>query len=329
MSTDEEIFQAERLSGIGGSDVGDMFSIGTYGCELRLIYEKQAIHPDYEITESSRRAMRRGVKLEDVIADEYAEVTGRKVQRTGLKRHKDYPFLMVHMDRLVWRDDRFDPGYLEIKAPGYGMIRNIKRDGLPEGWQLQVQHGMLVAEMDWGSFAVMDIPNWKVIHFDVDADFGIQEMIIEKALELWPKVSGNGPLPEKFPPQDTRCRKCEYRYRCHGNSTSDFQLAAINDEYVPDAETVAMVMQVLEYQDIEDEAHKLNEDAKERLKEMLEGKPARFKIPGAWVNYLKFNKTTWDHDALNAYMEMNPRVAQMFAKFRKTTPQEQLRIERI
>ena len=324
--TNESEFQAERLSGLGGSDIGDLFSIEPYGCERRLLYEKRNIAPDYEVSEQSRRAMRRGTKLEDVIADEYAEVAGRIVKRVGHMKHRDFPFLAVHMDRLVWRTMRENPGYLEIKAPGYGMFKKIKKDGLPWSWQLQLQEGMLVAGMSWGSFCVMDIPNWTPIHFDVDADFEIQEMIIEKACEFWPKVE-NGPFPDKFPPDDSRCRKCEYRYRCHGNAVDDNQMAVSNNVQ-PDPEIIGLVNEILEYQDIEDEAHVFTEDAKARLKTKI-GPQCNFRVPGASVNNISFDRNGWDTEALNAYMNSNPSIAKMFAKFRKKTPQSQLRIERI
>ncbi len=326
--TDEELFQAERKSGFGGSDIGDLFSLEPYGCSLRLMYEKRDIVPDYQPTEPERRAMRRGTKLEDLIAEEYSFVTGREVERVGVRRHPDYDFLMVHMDRLVWTETAVEPGYLEIKAPGYGVFKKIKAQGLSDAWQLQLQHGLLVTGYTWGSFAVMDIPNWKVIHFDLGADRELQDMILAKALELWPRIE-NGPSPDPFPPSDPRCRKCEYRWRCHGNSILEGMEPKGTRDYVESTpECDAMIQEVLDCQDIEDEAHTLTEDAKDRLKRYIGG-PMKLLGHGVRANFIKFTKESWDHDALNAYMDANPNVKKMFEKFRKKTPQEQLRVERI
>lgn len=327
MPTEEERFQEERKSGLGGSDCADLFSLEPYGCVRRLYFEKRGIVPDYEPSEPSRRAMRRGVKLESIIAEEYSEITGRMIESVGIQRHKDHEFLMVHMDRLIWAENSIEPGYLEVKAPGYGIFKKIKAEGLSDAWQMQLQHGLLVTGYSWGSFAVMDIPNWKLIHFDVEADQELQDMIFNKALEFWPKVE-NGPTPDAFPPSDPRCKKCEYRYRCHGNTMFELEeTIKTAGEYTDGSQYASLINEVLDCQDIEDEAHKLTEDAKQELRRALET-PQKVKIAGAKANWISFPKTSWDHDALNAYMAANPNVAKLFEKFRRTTPQQQLRVER-
>ena len=68
MTTEErEQFLADRLSGIGGSDVADVLSLEPWGCARRLYYEKRQVPPDYA-DESKEALFERGHVLEPLVA---------------------------------------------------------------------------------------------------------------------------------------------------------------------------------------------------------------------------------------------------------------------
>jgi predicted phage-related endonuclease len=329
---DEEKFKSERKTALGGSDMSDLFEIiEEGGCKKRLYFEKSGIEPDYEPPLWLQKHAKRGRKLEHIIGEEYSEITRRVVIPIGEKfiRHPDYPFIANHMDFETY-DEQGNQRYLETKCPSYGVFKQIKKNGLKQGWILQIHQGMLAGEKHGfigGSCAVHNVDTWTTIYFDIEEDKEIRKIILDECIDFWHRLEKKI-IPEGFPPQDTRCRKCEYRWRCHKNATAGFDLSIINDKYEPDIETISLINEILEFQDIEDEAHTLTEEAKNRLRTALEH-PTKFTIKGGAVSYSKFNKNTWDHDALNAYMAKNPSINKMFEKFRKKMPQERLTVERI
>lgn len=336
----DEAFLQERRSIIGCSDIADVCNIEPYGCSLRLLYEKRNIRPDYEHSDAQKRAMKRGIKLENLIAEEYGDVTGRWVSPNppAMVRHPQYPFIGVHMDRIVadWTGIGLEPTrnyrYLECKAPGYGRFRQVKAFGLPDDWILQVQGGILVAKQHHklvgGAYAVMDVPNWRLIHFDVEPDPELQELILERCIEFWPKVE-NGPYPDKFPPTDKRCKTCEYRLRCHGNEILQVEQEESEKEsrYEHAPEFQDLVNEALECQEIAAEAKKLSDEADQRLKESLIS-PRKILVSGAAANWYEYPEERWDLDGLNQYLEKYPSVKKLLGVFRKKQQKRTLRIFR-
>lgn len=207
-----EDFLAERRTGIGGSDVAALFSVG-YGCERELWYDKRGVEPDYGFQETGPIEL--GRYLEPYIAERYARKTGRIVETRGLLRHPEQPELIVHVDRIIRAQERPEPGVLEIKALGRAMFAKVKREGILEDYVLQVQQGMLVAGMPWGGFAVMNRDDGELLHWDVERDEDICQSIREQAPLFWAKVE-NGPAPDMLDPEDRRCQKCQYRRQCQG-----------------------------------------------------------------------------------------------------------------
>jgi hypothetical protein len=327
--TDEEKLQEERATGIGSSDWGDVFDLEPFGCSLRLWNEKRRIKPDYEPSAQTKKYYRKGHALEPVIADEYESVTGRLMgESPGMLRHPDYPWMIVHMDRLTGEEmDYPQVRYLEIKAPGYGNFKKIKKDGLPHEWILQLQSGIEIGrannmDMIGGAYAVMHVDAWDLVKFDVQPDPELIQMIIDKGMEFWPKVE-NGPAPEKKPVGDPRCTKCGYRMRCHGEAI----LAGMDPEHVREYEDTsefdALMQETLELQELAAEAKALSDKADEELKAALKG-PRKIKHRGMGVNRYSYIMNNWDADALNNWMKDHPHTRDMFKAMRKSTPVDKL-----
>lgn len=337
MTTEAE-FHAERLQGIGGSDCADLLELEPYGCRLKLWYDKRDIPPDFPPSAQLMRHARRGKKLEPVIGSEYAEVTGRVVKAmVKMLVHPDYPFLFNHMDFLVYEKTHLEKllfyRYLEVKCPSYGVFKQVKDHGLKMEWICQTQQGMLVGEphgITGAAIAVMHLDTWQMIHFDLEPDPELQEMILEGAQEFWPTVE-NGPSPEKHTPDYSGCRNCGYRYRCHGDLIP-YSGGDSSKEYLEAPEYADLVNEVLECKDIENEAHELTEAAEGELRQALKwGTPTetgKIKVPGAAVNMYRFNRASWD-PAFEDWLKQHSGVAQMLKKFRKKTPVEVMKVFRI
>jgi predicted phage-related endonuclease len=261
-------FLAERRTMIGGSDAAAAMNIG-YGCRRRLVMDKRGVIPDYEDEETA--AMERGREMEALIADKYARATNRVVRVVGTQRHNYYEFLGVHMDRRVeevsGQGGLVRPGYLEIKCVGRESFHRIKRDGIPEDYILQVQHGLMVTGWQWGSYAVFWPDGWQLLWWDVERDDVLIRNLMDAEIRTWAMVQ-SGEMPERLAPGDRRCAKCCYRKSCQGSAL----LALIDDapgEFEDDPSLEQLAKEYADAQRIEAEARELKESLGAQLKSAL------------------------------------------------------------
>jgi len=292
MQTPDGAFLSERASGIGGSDIHHVFSLEPYGCSRRLWYEKRGAQADNPSEDTG--AMRRGRKLESLIAEEYAEKSGREVAEVGIRRHRDHPQLMVHVDRLVRDGGRTDGGVLECKTANRQVFWRMKREGLLVAYILQVQHAMLVTETLWGSFALLWPDGWQLLWWDENRDEELCTKIRDEALKFWALVE-NGPAPEAFPPEDERCHHCPYSYGCQGEVME--KLLRVQGEGTEvDATLAPLVSEFLETRELRDQAKEMHEGVVEQLKAAM-GDRLLVQVPGAGKVHFK-PLMEWDTEHL-------------------------------
>lgn len=246
-------FLAERKTGVGGSDIHKVFSLEPYGCARQLFLEKTGAEPEFESYES--RMMTRGKKLEPIIAEEYEAKTGRQVDVSPLiLRHGSYREAMVHVDRLITDLERPGAGVLEIKTAARDEFFRMRRQGLSQSYILQLQHGMLVTGLKWGSFALLWPDGWQLLHFDVERDPALIEMILEGVIAFWERVQ-SGDAPERLNMDDPRCARCPYQLQCQGAV-----MAGVHEQSIT-MNDASLAPLVTEY----NEAHELHREAKENL----------------------------------------------------------------
>jgi len=259
---DRSVFLAERKKGVGGSDVASVFNVG-YGCRRRLFYDKRNVPPDYPEPENDAIAL--GAYLEPFFGEKYAQMTGRLVDvRPEPLIHPEYPELRVNVDRMVDDSNRDQPGVLELKAVGRAVFYKIKREGLPEDYILQLQHGMVVAGTPWGSYGIGSRDSGELLHWDVDRDSVLADLIVAEDRAFWRQVQ-SGDIPDRLEPDDSRCQKCQYRKSCQGAAL--IQVEAGSNKGLERDETLRpLLTEYLERKKLLDEAEQLVEDAKEELK---------------------------------------------------------------
>ncbi len=213
-------FRAERQSGLGGSDIASVFSLG-YGCPRRLWYAKKGIPPDSG--RKVNRAMELGQVLEPYFADRYAEETGREVREVPMARAKVDPCLIVHTDRMVWRERAdgpevvSEPGVLEIKSLGSAAFRQAAREGLADDYTLQLQHGMLVTGSQWGAFCIGSRDTGEICHWDVERNAEVCRMIAAEGPAWWKRYVLSIVEPARLPEYDNRCHTCQYLRTCRAD----------------------------------------------------------------------------------------------------------------
>lgn len=294
MSQTREEFLAERRTGIGSSDAAAMFSLG-YGCHRRLVYQKRNTPPDYE--EIDKFVFRRGNALEPIVAQEYAEETGRSLSATGIIRNSEYPYLMVHADRLILRSpERGETiGILEIKTSGREVFRNLQRNGMADEHTLQVQWALMVSGLTWGSYVNLHPDSFERVWFDIEPLPDIHQELLAQAIDTW-KMVENGPLPDRLDPTDKRCFRCEFRKSCQGEAMMEAIGEAAKLENFDESVQPA-IEALLEAQEAAKQADDLVDDAKETLELYLQNR-VLVNTPIGYVTWKPYQRKTVDPEKL-------------------------------
>jgi putative phage-type endonuclease len=123
----------ERKNYLGGSDLGAICGLNPYRTALDVYLDKTSD----DISEETNAAMRWGTLLEDVIAKEYAQVTGYDVEiEPNTIYHPEYSFLAANIDR--WADNK--RRILECKTASFLKAKewgDLGTDQIPESYLIQ------------------------------------------------------------------------------------------------------------------------------------------------------------------------------------------------
>lgn len=188
-------FHQERMTGLGGSDIGAILGMNPYRTPYQVWMEKTGRADAVE----SSLAARWGIYAEEFVAREYSDRTGAKVQRyNAMLRHPAAP-LIGHVDRLVipdgakvaaWRKEiRTDLG-LECKTvSAFAVGRDSEwgqagTDEVPRRYLLQVAtYQALTGCQHWDLAALIGNTDFRVYHFTRDAD--LEGYLLEEASRWW------------------------------------------------------------------------------------------------------------------------------------------------
>jgi len=132
-----------RRKGIGGSDAAVACGLSPYKTQYQLYLEKRGEAPDDEPENPER--LEWGVRLEDAIAEAYAQRTGRRVHRVNrILRSAEHPFMLANLDRRIVGERRglecknVDALAFKFGEWGEGI------DEIPSTYHLQIEHYLAV-----------------------------------------------------------------------------------------------------------------------------------------------------------------------------------------
>lgn len=194
-------FQAERRTGVGGSDSPILAGLSPYGTPFSLYLEKRGDTPPS--FDPDNRYTRAGRAFESVIAHMYSEETGLKLRRNNRTlRHPDMPWLMGHIDREIVGQRKG----LEIKnvSPqiGYRWGRSGDPDGVPEYYLPQVHHYLLVTGLPaWDVAAYFGGADLRIYTIERDPEW--DDIIAANATRFWHEHVIAGVPPEIDPTHPT------------------------------------------------------------------------------------------------------------------------------
>jgi hypothetical protein len=266
--TDRKQWEAQRRTGIGGSDAASIFNVG-YGCRRRLFYDKRGIEPDYPFDESL--IIKLGNLMEPFFADQYQEKTGRILSRSESREHPKYPEARVNPDRLIADTQRKDPGVLEIKSQGSAVYSKTKREGLSEQYIIQEEHGMFVTGTEWGSFQIGNRDSGESTHWDVERSADIQKELEREVPAIWKLIQSDAELPDRLEVDDFRCSGCQWRKTCQGDALIH---VSGKSDLIPAEDIRPILADYDQRKPLFDEAEALLEETKEALRSALVDRPA-------------------------------------------------------
>jgi len=132
-----EAFRAERKTGIGASEAGAILGVNPFKTAVDVWLEKTGRQPPFD----GNAATYWGQKLEDLVASEYALMTGRKVRRCNFTLRKGV--LLCHVDRLVHAKDGSMPAVADEVRTDRALECKTARDsglwadGIPAMYEAQ------------------------------------------------------------------------------------------------------------------------------------------------------------------------------------------------
>lgn len=182
-----------RRQGIGGSDAAAAVGLHPYKTMLELYLEKTGDLQPPDLSDNER--VHFGNVLEEVVAQEYSRRTGKRViRRNATITHKQHPFMLAHVDRLVVGESRI----LECKtADRYTqhLWGEEGTDQVPDHYMIQCLHYMAVLDRDACDLAVL-IGGNEFRTYTINRDHDLEQQLIDQEAAFWRRVElGNPPGP--------------------------------------------------------------------------------------------------------------------------------------
>lgn len=135
---DRKKWEAMRNIGIGGSDASTIAGINRWKSPYQLWLEKTGQVEPEDI--SDNEYVYWGTVLEQLVADRFCELTGKRVRKCGMMQSLAHEFMLANVDRLVVGEN----AGLECKTANGFKAKEWEGDNIPDSYYLQCQHYMAV-----------------------------------------------------------------------------------------------------------------------------------------------------------------------------------------
>ena len=184
---DEKKWLEARSSGSGGSDASVIVGLNRWKSPFQLWLEKTGKAEPEDL--SNNEYVYWGKVLEEVVANRFCELTGKKVQRRGLLQMDDYPYILASVDRMVGEN-----AGLECKTCNGFSAKEWEDDEVPAAYYVQCQHYMMVTGCERWYIAVLIGGNhfvWK----EIPRNDNEIDLLLQAEIDFWHKVE-TGIMPE-------------------------------------------------------------------------------------------------------------------------------------
>jgi len=183
---------AMRKYSLGGSDAAVAVGISPYKTPLELYFEKTGLKEPDDISDNN--AVYWGVRLEEIIAEEYIRRTGNEVDfPKDTFYHPDHVFITAHVDGRMQADKKL----LECKTANLYLEKEwgeIESDEVPLHYIVQCQHYMSVFDYDVTDLAVL-IGGQDYRIYTLQRDNELIDNLINAEQVFWARVKNLDPPP--------------------------------------------------------------------------------------------------------------------------------------
>lgn len=312
IKSDYDKWLEERKTYIGGSEAGKVLGVSRWGCQRSVYNDKTGVEKDFQ--NDDKPEFRRGRRLEPVAAAYYVEKTGRQIKETALVRDADRPHLAINMDRLVFSQDRETPGYLELKVLGRYSFQKMKKEGIPDDYISQLQWGMAVSGLKWGSYGIYCPDSDDFEWLDREADPELGRALMERGDDLWnfhvePRIA-----PDPLPYGSQQCEGCVYSLSCHSAPS-----VPVSKEVIQRPDLEALAGKLAEVKGMSSEASDAEEAIKADIMAAIKEQPGKYQ-----AGRYEFQFTVSEQKRFSGE-DLKRAHPEMYEKFRKTSVTKTLR----
>jgi len=150
-------WHAARQVGVGSSESPALFGCGFKGESPMKVYLSKIMPPEALANDEGTRAMRRGTKLEQALAEDVADQRGWRLARVPTQRDVKGDPMVSSLDFVILGDDGVPWAILECKTAAYRTLKwgdpDLEPDGVPERVLIQTRHQMAVG-LDWNGVRI-------------------------------------------------------------------------------------------------------------------------------------------------------------------------------
>lgn len=239
MSLDHSV----RSTGIGASEAAAALGIDPYKTTLELWGEKtgRITPPNLDDNEP----VYWGKVIEPLIGQRFAHLTGRHVVHNAdqvTARSEAVPFMLATLDFTQHDLDRPGVGALEAKTTSAWQTDKWE-EAPPMRVQVQLQHQLAVAGLEWGSIACL-VGGQKLFSFDQGRnDRFIDEMVAQEEA-FWQLVTSD--TPPEVDPDDRRTADALKRLYKKGSKGKTIALPPESAAWVDQRKTLKSQIKALE-----------------------------------------------------------------------------------
>lgn len=260
---DEVAWLRARTGGIGGSDVGAICGVSPF-TSARQIYLNKTGQYDESLKpgNAAQERMHFGHLLEPIVADEYArrELGGTNYKLVTIDAtlsHKDEPWALANVDRLIVDENGKPVGILECKTTSEYMNDEWESGEILMSYIYQLNWYLWILGLEKGAFACLVGGN-KFYSYEVFRnDELLNETIIPAAKNFW----FNNVLALKEP--EMQATDTEFANGTYKNVVKNSEITFEDDETNDLAATVFDCKSKIK------ELEKIMEEAQNRLKDRL------------------------------------------------------------
>jgi putative phage-type endonuclease len=192
MPADRLAWLLARQRGVGSSDAPNLCGVGYQ--DAASVYRSKVTAPNATLPVSG--VLARGVALEPLVAQRYAEEMDAELVPCAQVAHPERPWQLANPDRR-----RLDSGrHVELKTvTGFSDEWGpALTDRIPDGYAVQVQHQMGVLGAESIDLAALDVIAWELRVYRIPFDPSFYGWLTQVEERFWREhVPRRGPRPER------------------------------------------------------------------------------------------------------------------------------------